>query len=396
VNADLEGLQIMNAVSSIRSIPYSRERLQAEQELEILRTQSIPIVPQKTTDGTILVDWYTSDDPANPQNWSSLKKSFIVFVICMYTWVTYVAGSVFVAAEPGIQKHFEVSPVASELGLALFVLAYGIGPLIFGPITEIPVVGRNHVYYLTFVAFYALSFPTATVDSFGGLLALRFFAGFFGSVGIAIGGASIGDIFSLIYFPYGLCWWILSFWAGPAIGPMIGGFAAMAKGWRWPLWEIVWLSSPMVVLLLCLTPETSTPNILLRRAQRLRELTGDPRLQAQSEINQGNSTASELLSAALIGVAIFTIGMFYIVQGLFVYVPISYPQYAASIFTGNDLIRSIMASACILAARPLFLNLGVHNGVTVLAGLSVLGIPGTLGLYIFGKRLRARSRFAQG
>ncbi|KAL7905982.1 major facilitator superfamily domain-containing protein [Trichoderma velutinum] len=480
-------------VGSIQRGPYMEHgRFDPEQQIELKKTKSEPIVPQKTNDGVILVDWYTTDDPANPHNWSSFKRSHIVFVICLYTW-------------------------ASELGLALYVLAYGVGPLIFGPLTEIPAIGRNPVYYLTFIVFFALSFPAATINSFGGLLAVRFFAGFFGSVGIAIGGASIGDVFTLIYFPYGLGWWVLSFWAGPAIGPTFAGFAAMAKGWRWPLWEVVWICAVMAIFLLALTPETSAPNILLRRAKRLRKLTGDARLQSQSEIDQRHMSGSAVLIAALIrpfeitikdpsiffvnlytaltyaiyftffevfplvfppfygfnlgetglaflacevgsilalilyfaylhfymipdnikngfreqehrllpaifgsvvlpiglfifawtarpsihwivpliGVAIFVLGQYMVIQGLFMYVPVSYPQYAASIFTGNDLIRSAVATGCILAARPMFINLGVHKGVTVLAGLSIMGIIGTLLMYKYGKSLRAKSKFAQ-
>ncbi|KAM0520669.1 hypothetical protein ACHAPE_003066 [Trichoderma viride] len=512
-----EELKRERTAASIASGPYRDQRADIEQQAELQRTKSEPIAPHKTNDGLILVDWYTTDDPANPRNWSSLKKSYIVFVICLYTWVTYVAGSVYAFAEPGIVEHFGVSVEASELGLALYVLAYGVGPLIFGPLTEIPVIGRNPVYYLTFIVFFALSFPAATVNDFGGLLAIRFFAGFFGSVGIAIGGASIGDVFTLIYFPYGLGWWVLSFWAGPAIGPTFAGFAAQSKGWRWPLWEIVWICAVMAIFLLALTPETSTPNILLRRARRLRKLTGDSRLQSESEIEQRNMTGSSVLIAALIrpfeitikdpsvffvniytaltyaiyftffevfplvfppfygfnlgetgaaflacevgaiiglilyfaylhfymipdnikngfreqehrllpaifgsvvipvglfifawtarpsihwvvpliGVAIFTVGQYCVIQGLFMYVPVSYPQYAASIFTGNDLIRSAVAAGCILAARPMFINLGVHKGVTVLAGLSVMGIIGTLLMYKYGKKLRAKSKFAQ-
>jgi DHA1 family multidrug resistance protein-like MFS transporter len=44
-------------------------------------------------------------------------------------------------------------------------------------------------------------------------------------------------------------------------------------------------------------------------------------------------------------------------------------------------------------ARPLYNNLGIAKGVTLLAGLSVLGIIGLVGLYIFGPKLRARSKF---
>ncbi|KAK4060931.1 hypothetical protein Trihar35433_9856 [Trichoderma harzianum] len=515
---DGEDLRRERTVGSIQRGPYMEHgRYDPEQQIELKKTKSEPIVPVKTNDGVILVDWYTTDDQANPQNWSSLKRSYIVFVICLYTWVTYVAGSVFAFSEPGIVEHFGVSVEASELGLALYVLAYGVGPLIFGPLTEIPVIGRNPVYYLTFIVFFALSFPAATINSFGGLLAVRFFAGFFGSVGIAIGGASIQDVFTLIYFPYGLGWWVLSFWAGPAIGPTFAGFAAMEKGWRWPLWEVVWICAVMAIFLLALTPETSAPNILLRRAKRLRKLTGDARLQSQSEIDQRHMSGSAVLIAALIrpfeitikdpsiffvnlytaltyaiyftffevfplvfppfygfnlgqtglaflacevgsilalilyfaylhfymipdnikngfreqehrllpaifgsvvlpiglfifawtarasihwivpliGVTIFVLGQYMVIQGLFMYVPVSYPQYAASIFTGNDLIRSAVATGCILAARPMFINLGVHKGVTVLAGLSIMGIIGTLLMYKYGKTLRAKSKFAQ-
>lgn len=98
----------------------------------------------------------------------------------------------------------------------------------------------------------------------------------------------------------------------------------------------------------------------------------------------------------LIGVVIFVIGTFFILQSIFVYVPLSYPQYAASLFAGNDLARSSMAAGSILYAHPLFVNLGIDRGLTVLAGLSVMGIVGMVGIYLTGARLRARSKFAQG
>jgi DHA1 family multidrug resistance protein-like MFS transporter len=41
---------------------------------ETLKNQaSRPIAPAVTSDGTILVDWYTTDDPENPQNWTPRK-----------------------------------------------------------------------------------------------------------------------------------------------------------------------------------------------------------------------------------------------------------------------------------------------------------------------------------
>jgi MFS transporter, DHA1 family, multidrug resistance protein len=47
-------------------------------------------------------------------------------------------------------------------------------------------------------------------------------------------------------------------------------------------------------------PETSAPNILLRRAQRLRQFAGSERLQSQSEIDQAHLTISGIAVEALI------------------------------------------------------------------------------------------------
>ena len=43
--------------------------------------ESNVIQPKRTNDGITLVDWYTDDDPANPQNWSTGKKSWVSFLI---------------------------------------------------------------------------------------------------------------------------------------------------------------------------------------------------------------------------------------------------------------------------------------------------------------------------
>lgn len=60
------------------------------------------------------------------------------------------------------------------------------------------------------------------------------------------------------------------------------------------------MSAPVLIALFVFLPETSTPNILLRRAQRLRKLTGSKRLMAQSEIDQRHMTVSNIAVDAMI------------------------------------------------------------------------------------------------
>jgi DHA1 family multidrug resistance protein-like MFS transporter len=100
------------------TLPYTEERLQLDADLAIERTKSRIILPQQTADGIILVDWYSTDDPANPQNWSSGKKAFValqiwyaldnqpvyyylivLFLSSLYTFVVYCGSAIYTSSE---------------------------------------------------------------------------------------------------------------------------------------------------------------------------------------------------------------------------------------------------------------------------------------------------------
>ena len=52
-----------------------------EQAPERIVSTPIAITPSRLKDGTILVDWYTTDDPENPQSWTPSKKAFVALQI---------------------------------------------------------------------------------------------------------------------------------------------------------------------------------------------------------------------------------------------------------------------------------------------------------------------------
>ena len=112
----------------------------------------------------------------------------------------------------------------------------------FAPLSEIPSIGRNPIYAITFMLFVVLSIPTALVQSFSGLLVLRFLQGFFGSPCLANGGATMQDLYSELNLPYAMIIWVSAAYAGPSLGPLVAGFAVTAEGWRWSLWETLWVS----------------------------------------------------------------------------------------------------------------------------------------------------------
>lgn len=83
-----------------------------------------------------------------------------------------------------------------------------------------------------------------------------------------------------------------------------------------------------------------------------------------------------------------------IIQSVFAYITLSYPRYVASLFSANGLFRSAVAFAGILWSHPLYNNLGVAYGMTIIACCCVFCTIGIFSIYLFGHRLRARSRFA--
>lgn len=196
--------ELVRTRSRQETTPYTQDRFDVERQESLSRAESRPIAPVKTSNGDILVDWYDSDDQGNPQNWSAGIKFWISFVICLYTFVVYSASAIYTSSIEGVSVEYGLTPAVASLGLSLYVLAYGIGPLIFAPMSEIASIGRSPVYFATFVVFVIVSIPAGFVKNFAGLVVLRFLQGFFGSPCLANGAATMQDIYSMMQFPYAL------------------------------------------------------------------------------------------------------------------------------------------------------------------------------------------------
>ena len=218
----------------------------------------------------------------------------MVFEICLLTTSVYLGSAIYTAGIVSVVETFHVSQVVAILGLTLFVAGYGLGPMIFAPMSEIPEFGRNPIYIGTLVLFVILQVPTALSVNFGMLAAFRFITGFIGSPVLGTGGASIADIISPKKRAYGIGIWGISAVCGPVLGPLVGGFAAQARDWTWTIWELMWLSGFTLVLLIFFLPETSSTNILYRRTRRLRKLTGIQSLRCQPEIEAENMTGKDV------------------------------------------------------------------------------------------------------
>lgn len=249
---------------------------------------------------TSLVDWSSPEDPSNPQNWPFYHKIIVTFIIAYYTFAVYVGSSIYTSSQQEVDEIFQVGEVTGALGLALYVLGYGLGCLIFSPISEIPAVGRNPPYAISGFLFVVLCIPTALVNNFPGLMILRFLLGFMASPALATAGASLSDIWSGPQVPFAIALWAAVATLGPALGPTLSTYAVQSLGWRFSSWELMFIAGPAWLAMILFMPESSAPTILYYKAKRLREETGNENLVSDAERKQKNLTASSLLFEALI------------------------------------------------------------------------------------------------
>jgi DHA1 family multidrug resistance protein-like MFS transporter len=79
---DLEDLESLHRDTTISNWPSN-----LGQTLSRATLGSREVKPTLTQDGKLLITWYSTDDPENPQNWSSGKKLWVSFLIWYDSWV---------------------------------------------------------------------------------------------------------------------------------------------------------------------------------------------------------------------------------------------------------------------------------------------------------------------
>lgn len=97
----------------------------------------------------------------------------------------------------------------------------------------------------------------------------------------------------------------------------------------------------------------------------------------------------------IIGSSFFSMGAFLLFMAVLSYLGDAYPKYVASVYAGNDLMRSSFGAAFPLFATAMYNKLGVGWASSLLGFLSILFIPIPFVLYYYGETIRSRSKMAR-
>ena len=132
-----------------------------------------------------LVTWNGPDDPENPLNWTMKTKWAATVVVSSFTFISPVSSSMVAPAISSISREFGITnEVEQQLLLSVFVLAYAVGPLILGPLSEI--YGRVPVLQLSNLFFLVFNIACGFSKNKGQMIAFRFLSGLGGSAPLAV------------------------------------------------------------------------------------------------------------------------------------------------------------------------------------------------------------------
>lgn len=76
-------------------------------------------------------------DPGNPKNWSKAFKWYCTMVVALTCFVVALASSVITADIAGVRDEFGVSEEVALASISVFVVGFGVGPMVFAPLSEI-------------------------------------------------------------------------------------------------------------------------------------------------------------------------------------------------------------------------------------------------------------------
>ena len=211
-------------------------------------------------------DWTGPNDPENPFNWSTWKRAYHTSVPALLGFLVTLGSSIYTPGVTDIMEHFGVSSTVALLGLTVYLIGLAWGPVLAAPLSETH--GRRAVYITSLPLLAVFILGAGFAHNFTTLVVCRFFAGFFGSPTLAVGAGTNADLWPPLDRAIGTVLFIFAPFAGPALGPIIGGYAVQAKGWRWTQWPILFALGPAFVYTMFMK-ETYKKIILKNREKRL-------------------------------------------------------------------------------------------------------------------------------
>ncbi|MCP3719715.1 multidrug effflux MFS transporter [Paraburkholderia sp. CNPSo 3281] len=174
----------------------------------------------------------THDLPERPATAAPLANSprFLLFLICLFASAGQLAIDIYVPALPAMARYFATSPQAIQSSVSVYLAAYALGQLIFGPISD--ALGRKRVLAFGLVIYTAgclLSLAAPNLETF---VLARCLQGFGIAATNLLAKAIITDSFVGTALMHAFTYMSITWGLAPIIAPVIGAHLQELFGWK--------------------------------------------------------------------------------------------------------------------------------------------------------------------
>jgi DHA1 family multidrug resistance protein-like MFS transporter len=214
-------VQTTGGTTTALNQPLSRTLSRRETVLSKVRSRpnippfSHPLAHVPTTED-VLVDFDGPEDPYLPLNWPTHKKVLTTVLYGLCTMTATWASSSYSAGNRQIAREFHVGTQVATLGTTLFLFGFGLGPLLWAPLSE--VYGRKVAVLAPLFVAACFSFGSATAKDFQTLMITRFFGAFFASAPVTNTGGVLGDLYDASWRGIAMAGYAMAVVGGPCIG----------------------------------------------------------------------------------------------------------------------------------------------------------------------------------
>ncbi|MGH2328130.1 multidrug effflux MFS transporter [Campylobacter taeniopygiae] len=158
------------------------------------------------------------------------KKLKLIVILALMSSIAPLSTDMYLPALSHVQQSFQTSSFLTQLSLASFFIAFALGQLIYGSLSD--VFGRKIPALIGILFFILSSFFCVIIDNIYAFIALRFFEALGGCAGVVIARAIINDLFE-IKEATGIFALMMVFSSlAPMLSPTFGGFLLEYFSWH--------------------------------------------------------------------------------------------------------------------------------------------------------------------
>ncbi|QBL11919.1 multidrug effflux MFS transporter [Campylobacter helveticus] len=157
-------------------------------------------------------------------------KFRLIVILALMSSIAPLSTDMYLPALSQVKQSFETSEFLTQLSIASFFIAFALGQLVYGPLSD--VFGRKIPALVGIFLFMLSSLFCVIIDNIYIFIALRFFEALGGCAGVVIARAIVNDLFELKEAASIFALMMVFSALAPMLSPSLGGFLIEYFSWH--------------------------------------------------------------------------------------------------------------------------------------------------------------------